>query len=254
MVASIGLLLFWDRFSVSKPLSQIQRRTLLFLQQASYTPSFGGLGLSLERHTWLDGATSQEVARGRLVVGLEIVLEGDFVREPVPATAVFEAGEWVTTVTVPTIDDEQLEPTGSVSLRVMSQGFGLLSNAEPVEADVYDNDMPVSIADAEEFENDGELTFTISLQEPAVIPVKVEVVTVDGTATSHGVVTATDFGKDFVAKSETLTFDIGEQDKQFAVTIVDDRWDEASEVFTVELSNPSYARLQGRLRHRQDTG
>ena len=38
------VLLFWDRFSVSKPLSQIQRRTLLFLQQASYTPSFGGLG------------------------------------------------------------------------------------------------------------------------------------------------------------------------------------------------------------------
>ena len=40
------MLLFWDRFSVSKPLSQIQRRTLLFLQQASYTPSFGGLGLT----------------------------------------------------------------------------------------------------------------------------------------------------------------------------------------------------------------
>ena len=38
------VLLFWDRFSVTKPLSQIQRRTLLFLQQASYTPSFGGLG------------------------------------------------------------------------------------------------------------------------------------------------------------------------------------------------------------------
>ena len=41
------VLLFWDRFSVSKPLSQIQRRTLLFLQQASYTPSFGGLGLTM---------------------------------------------------------------------------------------------------------------------------------------------------------------------------------------------------------------
>ena len=39
------VLLFWDRFSVSKPLSQIQRRTLLFLQQAS----FGGLGLRLMR-------------------------------------------------------------------------------------------------------------------------------------------------------------------------------------------------------------
>ena len=43
------VLLFWDRFSVSKPLSQIQRRTLLFLQQASYTPSFGGLGLKGEK-------------------------------------------------------------------------------------------------------------------------------------------------------------------------------------------------------------
>ena len=43
------MLLFWDRFSVSKPLSQIQRRTLLFLQQASYTPSFGGLGINGKR-------------------------------------------------------------------------------------------------------------------------------------------------------------------------------------------------------------
>ena len=199
---------------------------------------------NLERHTWLDGAQSQDIARGRLVVGLLIALEGDFVREPVPATAVFEAGVWSATVTVPTIDDALFEPAGSVSLKLVSQGFGLLSNADPVEADVYDNDMPVSIADAEATEGDGEITFTISLQAPAVTPVTVEVVTVDGTATSHGVVTATDFGKDFVSKSETLTFDVEEQDKEFAVTLVDDRWDEAVESFTVELRNPSYARLQ----------
>ena len=199
---------------------------------------------NLERHTWLDGALSQEVARGRLVVGLEITLEGDFVRAPVPATAVFEAGVWVATVTVPTIDDALFEPAGSVSLKLESQGFGLLSNADPVEADVYDNDMPVSIADAQADEGDGEITFTISLQGPAVTPIEVEVVTVDGGATSHGVVTATDFGKDFTAKSETLTFAVGEQTKQFAVTLADDRWDEAAESFTVELSDPSYARLQ----------
>ena len=69
-------------------------------------------------------------------------------------------------------------------------------------------------------------------------------VTVDGTATSHGVFTTADFGRDFEAKIETLTFDVGEQDKQFAVTLVDDRWDEAAESFTVELRNPSYARPQ----------
>ena len=199
---------------------------------------------NLERHNWVDGAASQSVERGRLVVGLEIVLEGDFVREPVPATAVFEAGVWSATVTVPTIDDALFEPAGSVSLKLESQGFGLLSNAEPVEADVYDNDMPVSIADAEASEGDGELTFTISLQALAVTPVTVEAVTVDGGATSHGVVTATDFGKDFTGKSETLTFAVGEQTKQFAVTLADDRWDEAAESFTVELRDPSYARLQ----------
>ena len=43
--SSYWVLLFRDWFAVTKPLSQIQRRTLLFLQQASYTPSFGGLGL-----------------------------------------------------------------------------------------------------------------------------------------------------------------------------------------------------------------
>ena len=198
----------------------------------------------LERHTWLDGATSQDIARGRLVVGLEIALEGDFVREPVPATAVFEAGVWLATVTVPTIDDALFEPAGSVSLKLVSQGFGLLSNADPVEADVFDNDMPVSIADAEASEGDGKITFTISLQAPAGTPVEVEVVTVDGTATSHGVVSEADFGKDFTAKSETLTFDVGDQTKQFAVTLEDDRWDEARESFTVELRDPSFARLQ----------
>ncbi len=39
------VLLFRDRFSVPKPLSQIQRRTLLLLRQAPHTPSFSGFGV-----------------------------------------------------------------------------------------------------------------------------------------------------------------------------------------------------------------
>ena len=39
------VLLFRDWFAVTKPLSQIQRSTLLFLQEASHMPPFGGLGL-----------------------------------------------------------------------------------------------------------------------------------------------------------------------------------------------------------------
>ena len=40
------VLLFWDRFSVSKPLSQMRRSTFLPLQDADPTPSFGGFGFS----------------------------------------------------------------------------------------------------------------------------------------------------------------------------------------------------------------
>ena len=45
VVASIGCSLFWGRFAVSKPLSQIQRSTPLPLQDANATPSFGGFRL-----------------------------------------------------------------------------------------------------------------------------------------------------------------------------------------------------------------
>ena len=39
------VLLLWDCFAVTKPLSQIQRSTLWPLQDANQTPSFGGFGL-----------------------------------------------------------------------------------------------------------------------------------------------------------------------------------------------------------------
>ena len=39
------VLLFWGRFSVSKPLSQKHGSTFLPLQVADPTPSFGGFGL-----------------------------------------------------------------------------------------------------------------------------------------------------------------------------------------------------------------
>ena len=41
------VLLLWDCFAVTKPLSQIQRSTLWPLQDANQTPSFGGFGLKL---------------------------------------------------------------------------------------------------------------------------------------------------------------------------------------------------------------
>ena len=48
------VLLFWDRFAVTKPLSQIQRSTLWPLQDADPTPSFGGFGLRERIHIRAD--------------------------------------------------------------------------------------------------------------------------------------------------------------------------------------------------------
>ena len=66
----------------------------------------------------------------------------------------------------------------------------------------------------------------------------------DGEATSHGNVTPTDLGQDFEAKTETITFQAGEQSKTFSVAITDDTIQEKSETFTVELSGqPEHATL-----------
>ena len=40
------MLLLWDCFAVTKPLSQIQKSTLWPLQDANPTPSLGGFGLN----------------------------------------------------------------------------------------------------------------------------------------------------------------------------------------------------------------
>ena len=52
------VLLFWGRFAITKPLSQIQRSTFSTFQMASYTHSFGGFGLRLPDAEWSSGTGS----------------------------------------------------------------------------------------------------------------------------------------------------------------------------------------------------
>ena len=71
------------------------------------------------------------------------------------------------------------------------------------------------------------------------VPEPDETFSVDGDATSHANVTATSLGQDFEAKSETITFAVGEQQKTFSVNLVDDSIQEMDETFSVVLSDPS---------------
>ena len=199
----------------------------------------------LERCSFVDEQNcTQDEPRGRLELTPTLIWDGDFLQDTSALLVVFEAGSWTTTVTLPTVDDDLFEPTGFVGLSVTS----LPGDPDPQsgrsfkKVEIQDNDMPVSIVeDLEGNESVGEITFTVSLEEPAVLPVTVDIATVDGTATS---VDFGSFSRDFEARGATLTFEPREQTKEFTVTLVDDRLDEAREQFTVELSNPVNARIE----------
>ena len=199
----------------------------------------------LERCSFVDEQNcTQDEPRGRLELTPTLIWDGDFLQDTSALLVVFEAGRWTTTVTLPTVDDDLFEPTGFVGLSVAS----LPGDPDPQSGrnfrrvEIQDNDMPVSIVeDLEGNESEGEITFTVSLEEPAVLPVTVDIATVDGTATS---VDFGSFSRDFEARGATLTFEPREQTKEFTVTLVDDRLDEAREQFTVELSNPVNARIK----------
>ena len=83
------------------------------------------------------------------------------------------------------------------------------------------------------------MTFTVSLSESAGKAVTVVASTMDGTATSSAGVTSTSLGKDFAAKTATLTISAGDTEAEFTVTLLEDTIDEDAEEFTVALSSPS---------------
>jgi hypothetical protein len=87
------------------------------------------------------------------------------------------------------------------------------------------------------------MTFTVSLSNASYLPVSVLVSTVDGTASSVN-------DSDFVAKSETITFDPGQTSKTFVVDLNGDIIGEVNETFTVQLSNE----LNGTLNDNQKVG
>ena len=93
----------------------------------------------------------------------------------------------------------------------------------------------ISINDASADEHSLAMTFTVSLSERSDSDVLVDYATQDGTATA---------GNDYTASSGTLTIPVGALEGTISIPILDDAvFDEGSETFTVELSNPVRAVL-----------
>ena len=91
----------------------------------------------------------------------------------------------------------------------------------------------LSVADASDAENDGEVEFTVTLSEAAA-----EEVTATWTASIKfgDTAAAADLGS---TKTGTVTVAIGDRTQTFTVPVVNDAADEGDETFTVTLSSPS---------------
>lgn len=95
----------------------------------------------------------------------------------------------------------------------------------------------LSIANSTVLEGDSGSTtavFTVTLSPSSTTAVSVDYTTVDDTALA---------GSDYIASSDTLTFNPGETKKQINVSVTGDTDDELDEIFTVQLSNPTNADL-----------
>jgi Calx-beta domain len=159
----------------------------------------------------------------------------------------FLAGETTKEIVIAIIGDTVFE--GDEIVRIVLSDAR--ANGVPIDAlldsegigTISDDDALLSIGDVIVQEgNTGTSTavFTVTLLPAGVTkPVTVKVSTVDGTAISTG------SSPDFVAKTETLTFETGQTTKTFRVVIIGDLVPEAlEEMFTVALSDATGAAIQ----------
>ena len=153
----------------------------------------------------------------------------------IPADSLTSTG--VVTITAVNNEVDALAKEVTVSATATnSQGITAPQNATLT---ITDDDAPsLSIGDASVDEGDAggsaTLTFTVTLDPAATLPVTVDWATSDGTATA---------GTDYMAGSGALTFETGDESKTITVTVTGDDADEPNETLTVTLSNESGATL-----------
>ena len=165
-------------------------------------------------------------------------------------TVTFPPGTITATVTVPILDDSDIESDESFTLRIIddTRNSNLTYLARPLPDGhgtgsgsvlIIDEDtMPViSVADTEANENAGTMAFWVSLSRASENVVTVRYTTADGTAAA---------GDDYTAADDTLTIPAGATGASVSVTIIDDTDDtENDETFTLNLSGATGATITG---------
>ncbi|WP_228281184.1 Calx-beta domain-containing protein, partial [Malaciobacter pacificus] len=140
------------------------------------------------------------------------------------------AGETEILARVKTTQDDTDEPVEEFTLTVDVTSDNTTNVSSTGTASIIDNDgIPqIVISDSSVNEEDGVLTFTISLSNPSSETITVDYVTADGTALA---------GSDYVSDSNTVTFLAGETSKTISISVLDDSIYENPESMYVNLSN-----------------
>jgi len=139
----------------------------------------------------------------------------------------FDAGSRSRTVRVDIVDDSLPEDDETLLLRLLNAPEVTLG--PPGRGTIRDDDSPnrLSIGHASGLEDAGELSFTVTLSDPAATPVTVAYSTSDGSATA---------GSDYIVTTGVLTFEPDATAATVYVSIVDDDVEESVETFSVLLA------------------
>ncbi len=143
----------------------------------------------------------------------------------------FAAGETSKSVTVPVVDDPELESDETFALLLSSPVASEIRDGTGL-ATIADDDAPpaLAIGDVTVVEGDAgatEALFTVTVSPPSGQAVTASFATADGTAIAP---------EDYQAASGVVAFDPGETSKTISVLVNGDEIVEDEETFTVELS------------------
>ena len=158
-------------------------------------------------------------------------------------TLTFEPGDTRKTVTVPVLDDSDVEGNETFKVRLSDARNATLGDQEAtgtIRDDESDDPLPLSglpelaIYDVAVAEDAGSAVFRVGLSAESDQAVTVAYRTSDWTATA---------GADYTVTNGTLVFQPGETRKAIAVPVLDDSEEEGDETFTVRLSDVGNATL-----------
>jgi large repetitive protein len=155
----------------------------------------------------------------------------DFVRVT-DGTLSFAPGEDTQSIAITIKGDTSPEADETFAVRLRDAQNASISDDAATGTIRNDDEAPtVSISDTQADEADGDavkLAFKVTLSGPSGQTIRVTATTSDGTATAPA---------DYAAKSQVLTFNPGETERPFEVSVAGDTLDEPDEVMHVTLSD-----------------